>query len=68
MPDMAKPKDRKRRPVNYRLPEDILEALDRLIESTRRTATEEVLIALEKHLHDAGVWAPPEPEKKKPRA
>jgi hypothetical protein len=42
--------------VSYRLPEDLLDALDKLVEQTRRTATEEICIALENHLSAAGLW------------
>ncbi len=60
MGGMARPKGPDRRAVNYRLPPALLDALDKLIEQTRRTATAEVEIALEAHLKAAGLWPPPE--------
>lgn len=54
---VAKSKDSKpRRPVNYRLPEDLLAQLDKLTERTRRTATAEIELALEAHLKKAKLW------------
>lgn len=51
----TKPK-RARRSVNYRLPEDLLDQLDKLTDETRRTATAEIELALESHLEKAGLW------------
>ena len=51
-----------RRSVTYRLPEPLLDAIDRLTEETRRTATAEFEIALEKHLKEHNLWPPPEPD------
>lgn len=54
---VARPKPRKaRRAVTYRLPEILLDQLDKLVEETRRTATAEVEIALESHLRKAKLW------------
>jgi predicted DNA-binding protein len=56
---VARPKGkRKRRTVSYRLPEVILEQLDKLTEETRRTATAELELALEAHLKKAKLWPP----------
>ena len=56
---MARPKgERKRRAVSYRLPENLLDQLDKLTDETRRTATAELEIALEAHLAAAGLWPP----------
>jgi predicted transcriptional regulator len=64
---MARPKGaKKRRGVSYRLPEDLLDQLDKLTEKTRRTATAELEIALEAHLAAEGLW-PPTEEKKQPK-
>lgn len=47
---------RARRGVSYRLPEDLLDQLDKLTEHTRRTATAELEIAIENHLKKAKLW------------
>jgi predicted DNA-binding protein len=60
---VARPKDnRKRRPVNYRLPEELLDQLDKLTAETRRTATAEIELALESHLKKAKLWPPQKAE------
>lgn len=54
---MARPKSkRNRRSVSYRLPEDLLEQLDKLTEESRRTATAELEIALEERLRKFKLW------------
>jgi len=56
---VARPKSkRNKRSVNYRLPEELLAQLDKLIEETRRTATTEVELALEAHLKKHNLWPP----------
>lgn len=51
----SKPK-RQRRSVTYRLHEDLLGQLDKLVEETRRTATAEIEIAIEEHLRKVKLW------------
>ena len=68
MPSMTTPrkprKDAGRRPqrtgvpLNVWLPRGLREALDVLLVRTRRSLTTEVVIALEKHLEEAGLWPP----------
>ena len=62
MADRKEKKKRPRRSVNYRLPEDLLNSLDQLTDESRRTATAEIEIALEKHLKEHGLWPPAEPQ------
>lgn len=47
-----------RRAVTFRLADDMLAALDSLAETTRRSKTTELEIALEAHLAKAGLWPP----------
>lgn len=58
---VARPKKKARRSVTYRLPEVLLDQLDKLVEETRRPATTELEIALEAHLRKAKLW-PVNPE------
>ena len=54
---VARPKsNRTRRGVSYKLPEDLLGQLDKLVEKTRRTITAEVEIAIENHLKKEKLW------------
>lgn len=56
-----------RRPVSYKLPEDLLNQLDKLTEETRRSATAELELALEAHLKKAKLWPiEPNPEAGRP--
>jgi predicted transcriptional regulator len=60
---MPRPKKGKvpRRPVTYRLPENLLDSLELLADSTRRSQTAELEIALEAHLTRHKLW-PPKPK------
>jgi hypothetical protein len=49
-------------PLNVWLPRELRKALDALLVRTRRPLTTEVVIALEKHLEEAGLWPPAEGE------
>lgn len=50
---------------SYRLPENLLAALETLAERNRRPVTNELEIALEKHLESNQLWPPPESKKSK---
>ena len=54
---VAKPKqNRPKRPVSYRLPEDLLDLLDQLAADNRRTTTAELELAIEHHLKRNKRW------------
>lgn len=50
---------RRGRPLHVWLDPRMREALDALAARTRRLITTEVVMALEKHLAEAGLWPPP---------
>ncbi len=56
---MKKKDQPNKRQVNYKFTEELLDAIDKLTARTRRTATEEVTIAVERHLKRAKLWPPP---------
>ena len=66
---MGRPKKVERSPrrgVSYRLPEDLISALESVAEENRRPITTEVEIAIEKYLASHGLWPlKPESAKKK---
>lgn len=49
-----------RRSRTYRLPEDLLAAMEKMAEEMRRPVTTELEIAIEEHLSKAGYWPPKE--------
>lgn len=56
---MAEKPTRTRRSRTYRLPDDLLNALEALAEDNRRPVTGELEIAIEKHLAENDRWPPP---------
>jgi hypothetical protein len=55
-----KPGNRKGASINIWVTQELRDAVDALVEQERRTLTEEVCIAIEKHLREKGFWPPPE--------
>ena len=56
--DAKKPQARTGKPLHVWIPDELRDAIDDLATENRRPLTEEVKIALEKHLTEAGKWPP----------
>jgi hypothetical protein len=55
-------------PIQLRIPPELFEALKQLIGGTRRSKNAEMMLALEKHLADHGLWQrPADPSQGGPR-
>ncbi|MDE2097208.1 MAG: hypothetical protein KGL39_08170 [Patescibacteria group bacterium] len=54
----TKPRTRAGQNLNVWLPDDIMDAFERLLGKTRRTRTAEVQLMMEQHLQANGLWPP----------
>lgn len=46
-------------PIQLRLPDDLLRMLATCTDTTRRSRTQEIVVAIENHLKTMGLWPPP---------
>lgn len=53
------------RPIQIRLPESVVEAIERMADDNRRTRVQEIVIAIEDRLQEEGYWPYPSDEEGK---
>ena len=58
-PDRPRRPNRKRVPLTVWVPAALRAAVETLAARTRRTLSSETILALERHLTEAGLWPPP---------